>query len=174
MSKLDEMSELEDKNPVEQPAEKPFDAEEFLNSGTEDRRAGYENRVQEIAEEKGIKAEGIIESDAYAERKARNFGSRSRVEKTANSDLVLKDIDYDTRLLEGNIDGKNYEIKVSYRTGRGSDGSLRIIDSKVDGEPLDHREAEEIFADYARIAEDRSNGIRMEQLTKETNNENNE
>ena len=58
MSKLDEMP-LEDgveKNSVEQAEEKPFDAEEFLN----DRRSGYEERVNDIAEKKGLRRKILL------------------------------------------------------------------------------------------------------------------
>lgn len=69
MSKLDEMP-LEDgveKNSAEQAEEKPFDAEEFLNSKITSERSGYEGRVNDIAEEEGIDAEDLIRSDAYRE-----------------------------------------------------------------------------------------------------------
>ena len=117
MSKLDEMpSELENL-PAGQPVEeKPFDAEEFLNSRTDDRRAGYEERVQEIAEERGLGAEAIIESDAYREKSAREGAgiehSRGYAERVINSDLTYEYLpDTDGLLFKGDIDGKNYEIE---------------------------------------------------------------
>ena len=172
MSKLDEMSSELQENSTEQPVEeKPFDSEEFLNSRTDNERDSYEGRVQEIAEERGVKKEDLIEADAYMEKDAREGAGikspRSYAEKVINSDVILDYPDDDKLLLKGNIDGKNYEIKAS------PDGyGYQIIDSKVDGEPLDSAEAVEILKNYANVAASRDRMI--DKLEHETNNANNE
>ena len=178
MSKLDEMSSELQENSTEQPVEeKPFDPEEFLNSGINDRRDGYEERVKEIVEERGIKKEDLIEADAYMEKDAREGAgtkhSTGSAERIINSDLTYEYLpDTDGLLFKGNIkgspdaylDGKNYEIEIG--------SNNEIVRSLVDGKELDLEEAKRILDDYANVAASRDRMI--DKLEHETNNENNE
>lgn len=157
MSKLDRMSPEGgiEKIIAEQAGNELSDeeaAEEFLK-----RRSGYEERVNKIAEEKDIKAENLIEYDASVENTLRHpmwpYGERA-----ANSDMVSEMMDDGDEVLEGNIDGRHYKIRVSH----GNRG-VGIITSMVDGEPLDAEEAEEIVYKYAKVARDRSDWIKFEQ-----------
>ena len=178
MGKLDEISLESDENPTEQPAEeKPFDPEEFLNSRTDNERDSYEGRVQEIAEERGVKKEDLIEADAYMEKDAREGAgtkhSTGSAERIINSDLTYEYLpDTDGLLFKGNIkgspdaylDGKNYEIEIG--------SNNEIVRSLVDGKELDLEEAKRILDDYGNIAMSRDRMI--DKLEHETNNENNE